>query len=105
MDSTDNLDINLFFRLIDLSNLGHDLLILANYCSLIVLLSDIFRIFATAIRKERKDILLNRLSIATREETSKTFNIGTAPSGRRLPIFESGLWRAESRMANVCASY
>ena len=62
-----------------------------------------FCIFAIVFYKKCKDILLNRLSIATREETSKTFNIGTAPSGRRLPIFESGLWRAESRMANVCA--
>ena len=65
---------------------------------------NIFCIFAPAIRKECEDILLNNLTITT-ARNEQTFNIGTAPFGRRLPIFESGLWWAVRCMAKVCASF
>ena len=41
---------------------------------------------------ERKDILLNNLTITT-ARNEQTLNIGTVPTyGRSIPIFKSGLW-------------
>ena len=39
------------------------------------------------------------------KKRAKLSILGLPPNGRRLPIFESGLWRADSRMENVCASF
>ena len=50
-----------------------------------------FCIFAPAFRKECKDILLNSLTITTREK-SKLSLLGLFRYGRSFPIFESGLW-------------
>lgn len=47
--------------------------------------------FALAIRKERKDILLNRLSIH-HPRKEQTCIIGSAPTRRRFPIYTCGLW-------------
>ena len=55
--------------------------------------------------KGKQDILLNNLSIAIRVNEQNFQYWDCTPKGRRLPIFESGLWRAERCMANVCASF
>ena len=62
------------------------LLIFSNFDNIVTQLSQIFSIFATAIRKERKDILLNGLSITTREKRAIQLKLGLPHYGRRLPI-------------------
>ena len=68
------------------------LLIISNFNNIVTQLSQIFSIFATAIRKERKDILLNGLSITTREKKSNTTEIGTAPLWAQASHISCGLW-------------
>jgi hypothetical protein len=68
------------------------LLIFSNFDNIVTQLSQIFSIFATAIRKERKDILLNGLSITTREKTSNTTEIGTDPLRAQASHISCGLW-------------
>ena len=68
------------------------LLIISNFNNIVTQLSQIFSIFATAIRKERKDILLNGLSITTREKKSNTTEIGTAPLRAQASHISCGLW-------------
>ena len=68
------------------------LLIFSNFDNIVTQLSQIFSIFATAIRKERKDILLNGLSITTREKKSNTTEIGTAPLWAQASHISCGLW-------------
>ena len=48
-------------------------------------------IFAAAIRKECKDILLYSFTITTANERATTI-IRAAPNGRRLPVYSCGLW-------------
>ena len=64
----------------------------ANFLSKVVHQYHIYCIFATAIRKERKDILLNGLSITTREKKSNTTEIGTAPLWAQASHISCGLW-------------
>jgi len=62
------------------------LLIFPNSDTIVAPLSQIFSIFASAIRKECKDILLNGLSITTREKRAIQLKLGLPHYGRRLPI-------------------
>lgn len=48
--------------------------------------------------------MLNSLSIATEKKRANYQYWDCPDNGRSIPIFDSGLWRAERRMANVCAS-
>ena len=91
MDFTDNLEIILLF-LVDLGNSGLDLLISANYLPKLFGIIYLFRMFASAIRKERKDILLNGLSITTREKKGNTTEIGTASLWAQASHISCGLW-------------